>query len=115
MADGGPDERQCIGSINRSLKRYGSTCNHVKRPSLDNGQYAIVRHDVEEGDTLQGLALKYGTTVRRTPNHMTFQRSACLFADKNSLLPIGDQVNIFMFLARNILLFLIVFSCCWNF
>lgn len=71
MADGGPDERQCIGSINRALKRYGSTCNHVKRPPSDGCVRAVIRHEIEEGDTLQGLALKYGTTVRRPLSRCT--------------------------------------------
>lgn len=72
MADGGPDERQCIGSINRALKRYGSTCNHVKRPPSDGCVRAVIRHEIEEGDTLQGLALKYGTTVRLLSRFMPF-------------------------------------------
>jgi LysM domain len=72
MADGAPDERQCIGSINRALKRYGSTCNHVKRLPSDGCVRAVIRHEIEEGDTLQGLALKYGTTVRQLSRREPF-------------------------------------------
>lgn len=51
-------ERQSIRDSARQLKKYGSTCNHVR-----NNEFYI-RHNLEQSDTLQGLALKYGCTVR---------------------------------------------------
>lgn len=50
-------EKQSIRESARSLKKYGSTCNHVR-----NSEYHI-RHDLATTDTLQGIALKYGCTV----------------------------------------------------
>lgn len=51
------DERVSIRESARPLKKYGSTCNHMKR----NEEY--IKHVMCKGDTLQGLALKYGVTV----------------------------------------------------
>lgn len=51
------DERVSIRESARPLKKYGSTCNHMKR----NEEY--IKHVMSKGDTLQGLALKYGVTV----------------------------------------------------
>lgn len=48
-------------SIARSLKKYGSTCNHVRNITND----ALIRHEIEKTDTLQGIALKYECTVSR--------------------------------------------------
>lgn len=50
-------ERQSIRESARQLKKYGSTCNHVR-----NNEY-LIRHNLEQTDTLQGIALKYGCTV----------------------------------------------------
>jgi hypothetical protein len=57
MADGKKEERRSIRDSAKSLKKYGSTCNHFKR------QDHFVKHTVVEGETLQGIALKYGVTV----------------------------------------------------
>jgi LysM repeat protein len=57
MADGKKEERRSIRDSAKSLKKYGSTCNHFKR------QDHFVKHAVVEGETLQGIALKYGVTV----------------------------------------------------
>lgn len=51
------DERISIRESARPLKKYGSTCNHMKR----NEEY--IKHVMAKGDTLQGIALKYGVTV----------------------------------------------------
>lgn len=51
------DERVSIRESARPLKKYGSTCNHMKR----NEEY--IKHTMAKGDTLQGIALKYGVTV----------------------------------------------------
>lgn len=57
MADYRFSEKQSIKDSAKSLKKYGSTCNHLKRPEH------YVTHVVQKTDTLQGLALKYNTTV----------------------------------------------------
>lgn len=57
MADYGCGEKQSIKDSVKCLKKYGSTCNHLKRPEY------FVTHEVQKTDTLQGLALKYNTTV----------------------------------------------------
>jgi hypothetical protein len=57
MADGKKEEKRSIRDSAKSLKKYGSTCNHFKR------QDHFVKHAVVEGETLQGIALKYGVTV----------------------------------------------------
>lgn len=51
------DERVAIRESARPLKKYGSTCNHMKR----NEEH--IKHVMARGDTLQGIALKYGVTV----------------------------------------------------
>lgn len=50
-------EKQSIRDSGRSLKKYGSTCNHVR----NNEQ--LIRHELNKTDTLQGIALKYGCSV----------------------------------------------------
>lgn len=59
MADGETDEKRSIRDSARSLKRYGSTSSHQKRPEH------LIKHVVCKTDTLQGLALRYGVTVSR--------------------------------------------------
>lgn len=51
------DEKKSIRDSARTLKKYGSTSNHLKRPEH------FIKHSVSETDTLQGIALKYGVTV----------------------------------------------------
>lgn len=52
------NERQSIRDSARQLKKYGSTCNHVRNNDV------FIRHNLDQSDTLQGIALKYGCTVR---------------------------------------------------
>lgn len=54
------NEKQSIRESARSLKKYGSTCNHVRNDEV------LIRHEIEKTDTLQGIALKYGCTVSRS-------------------------------------------------
>ena len=51
------NEKQSIRDSARSLKKYGSTCNHIRNNER------LIRHELEKTDTLQGIALKYGCTV----------------------------------------------------
>lgn len=52
-------EKHSIRESARSLKKYGSTCNHVRNELM------LIRHELEKTDTLQGIALKYGCTVSK--------------------------------------------------
>ncbi|XP_059474755.1 lysM and putative peptidoglycan-binding domain-containing protein 1 [Neocloeon triangulifer] len=85
MAEGGLDERQSNGSINRALKRYGSTSNHVMR-SPENMN--TIQHEIEEGDTLQGLALKYGTTMEQIRRANRLWTGDSLFVRETLLIPV---------------------------
>lgn len=51
------DEKISIRESAKSLKKYGSTNSHQKRPEH------FVKHVLSQTDTLQGIALKYGVTV----------------------------------------------------
>lgn len=51
------DEKISIRESAKSLKKYGSTNNHHKRPEH------YIKHTISRSDTLQGIALKYGVTV----------------------------------------------------
>lgn len=55
------NEKQSIRDSARQLKKYGSTCNHVRNTEQ------LIRHELQKTDTLQGIALKYGCTVRKLP------------------------------------------------
>lgn len=55
------NEKQSIRDSARQLKKYGSTCNHVRNTEQ------LIRHELQKTDTLQGIALKYGCTVRKWP------------------------------------------------
>lgn len=51
------EEKISIRESAKSLKKYGSTNNHHKRPEH------YIKHTISRSDTLQGIALKYGVTV----------------------------------------------------
>lgn len=51
-----------LSHSNGAAKNYGTVTTRVSP-----GGY--LEHKVEETDTLQGIALKYGTTVRRVPRY----------------------------------------------
>lgn len=53
------NEKQSIRESSRSLKKYGSTCNH----RITNSSEVLIRHEIEKTDTLQGISLKYGCSV----------------------------------------------------
>lgn len=53
------NEKQSIRESSRSLKKYGSTCNH----RIANSSEVLIRHEIEKTDTLQGISLKYGCSV----------------------------------------------------
>lgn len=72
------EERRCIRDTGRALKKYGSTAKHMTRTE------SLVKHTVCPTDTLQGIALKYGVTVR--PRSLALSSPfVCLLA--NSITP----------------------------
>lgn len=59
------EERRSIRDNSRNLKKYGSTSKRVIRNEN------LIKHIICKTDTLPGIALKYGTTVRYSllPNY----------------------------------------------
>ena len=60
MADGGGGERQFLGNFVKNKTKYGTTTKPM--PKFKN----YVKHLISKGDTLMGIALKYGATVSFT-------------------------------------------------
>uniref|UniRef100_A0A182MS72 LysM domain-containing protein n=1 Tax=Anopheles culicifacies TaxID=139723 RepID=A0A182MS72_9DIPT len=58
-------EKQSIRDSARSLKKYGSISGGSRSPAALHPTDALIRHDVERTDTLQGLALKYGCSMEQ--------------------------------------------------
>lgn len=78
-------EKQSIRESARSLKKYGSTCNHVRNSDI------LIRHDLAKTDTLQGIALKYGCTTEqiRRANRLFAQDS--LFLRQFLMIPVDKD------------------------
>ncbi|XP_071451110.1 lysM and putative peptidoglycan-binding domain-containing protein 1 [Hetaerina americana] len=81
MADGGREEKRYIGGFAKSLKKYGSTCNHMKP------QERLIKHTVSKSDTLQGIALKYGVTMEQIRRINRLWASDSLFLRESLLIP----------------------------
>uniref|UniRef100_A0A2M3Z7E8 LysM domain-containing protein n=1 Tax=Anopheles braziliensis TaxID=58242 RepID=A0A2M3Z7E8_9DIPT len=59
-------EKQSIRESARSLKKYGSISGGSRSPATAAlSTDALIRHEVERTDTLQGLALKYGCSMEQ--------------------------------------------------
>uniref|UniRef100_A0A182JWE3 LysM domain-containing protein n=1 Tax=Anopheles christyi TaxID=43041 RepID=A0A182JWE3_9DIPT len=58
-------EKQSIRDSARSLKKYGSISGGSRSPAALQPTDALIRHDVERTDTLQGLSLKYGCSMEQ--------------------------------------------------
>lgn len=82
MADGRNEETQSIRDSTKALKKYGSTCNHFKR------QEHYVKHVISEGDTLQGIALKFGVTMEQIRRVNRLWASDSLFLREYLLIPV---------------------------
>lgn len=76
------DERVSIRESARPLKKYGSTCNHMKR----NEEY--IKHVMSKGDTLQGIALKYGVTMEKIRRANRLFATDSLFLREYLLIPV---------------------------
>ncbi|XP_023706078.1 lysM and putative peptidoglycan-binding domain-containing protein 2 isoform X2 [Cryptotermes secundus] len=83
MADGKKEEKRSIRDSTKSLKKYGSTCNHFKR------QDHFVKHTVVEGETLQGIALKYGVTMEQIRRVNRLWASDSLFLRESLMIPVS--------------------------
>ena len=66
MADGGQTERQGLGKSLQSQTKYGT----VSKLMCTNESF--IKHIVRNGETLQGIALKYGCTVSKYGGVMNF-------------------------------------------
>ncbi|XP_059612335.1 lysM and putative peptidoglycan-binding domain-containing protein 1 [Phlebotomus argentipes] len=75
-------EKQSIRESGRSLKKYGSTCNHVRNTDV------LVRHEVEKTDTLQGIALKYGCSTEQIRRANRLYASDSLFLRQYLMVPV---------------------------
>nr|CAD7451995.1 unnamed protein product [Timema tahoe] len=87
MADGITEERKSIRDSAKSLKKYGSTCNHFKRQDH-------IKHFIMEGDTLQGIALKYGVTMEQVRRENLLWASDSLFLRESLLIPVSKDCTI---------------------
>lgn len=58
MEYSGGDERIAFGPMAKGQKKYGATSSRFKKHEQ------LVVYNVQLGDTLQGLAVKFGVTVR---------------------------------------------------
>ncbi|XP_026760666.1 lysM and putative peptidoglycan-binding domain-containing protein 2 [Galleria mellonella] len=76
------DERVSIRESARPLKKYGSTCNHMKR----NDEY--IKHMLSKSDTLQGIALKYGVTMEKIRRANRLFATDSLFLREYLLIPV---------------------------
>ena len=60
MADDG-DERVTFGKLTKSHTQYGTTSSAASARFRNTDSF--IRHAVQVGDTLQGIAVKYGVAV----------------------------------------------------
>ncbi|XP_066992918.1 lysM and putative peptidoglycan-binding domain-containing protein 2 [Anabrus simplex] len=97
MADNPREETQSIRDSTKALKKYGSTCNHFKR------QEHFIKHVISEGDTLQGIALKYGVTMEQIRRVNRLWASDSLFLREMLLIPV--PLDLAMNSSNNQLLF----------
>ena len=63
VSDGQTDERTSFVRTAKAQRKYGSTNTIMNEPSLKYQPDSFVRHRVQPGDTLQGIALRYKTSV----------------------------------------------------
>lgn len=78
------NEKQSIRDSARSLKKYGSTCNHIRNSSSE----VLIRHEIEKTDTLQGISLKYGCTMEQVRRVNRLFASDSLFLRQFLLIPV---------------------------
>lgn len=59
----GTDERTNFVRTARAQRKYGSTNMNINEPSLKYQPTSFMQHRVQPGDTLQGIALRYKTSM----------------------------------------------------
>ncbi|XP_034183465.1 lysM peptidoglycan-binding domain-containing protein red [Osmia lignaria lignaria] len=79
------EERICIRSSGKALKKYGSTAKHITR--TEN----LIKHTVSATDTLQGIALKYGVTTEQIRRVNRLWASDSLFLREHLLIPVSPE------------------------
>ncbi|XP_062922053.1 lysM and putative peptidoglycan-binding domain-containing protein 2 [Mobula hypostoma] len=89
LAAAGLDESEA--ELSQSLARtktrsYGSTAS-VSAPLAER----YIHHPVGEGDTLQGLALRYGVTTEQIKRANKLFTSDCIFLRKTLLIPVISE------------------------
>ncbi|XP_064645178.1 lysM and putative peptidoglycan-binding domain-containing protein 2-like isoform X2 [Lineus longissimus] len=82
MAEGGRSEKSLLGKFANNQRKYGSTTNSTRR----NETY--IQHKLVEGDTLQGLALKYGVTMEDIKRCNKMWTNDSLYLRETLLIPI---------------------------
>ncbi|XP_022920083.1 lysM and putative peptidoglycan-binding domain-containing protein 2 [Onthophagus taurus] len=81
-------EKLSIRESARSLKRYGSTNKHTIRENY-------IKHIISPGDTLQGIALKYGVTMEQIRRANRLWTSDSLFLREHLLIPETENNSIY--------------------
>ncbi|CAH0385052.1 unnamed protein product [Bemisia tabaci] len=81
------DERKYIRGTSKSFKSYGSTSsfNAFRKPEQ------CIKHIIEEKDTLQGIALKYGVTTEQIRRLNKLWTNDSLFLRKSLLIPVSNE------------------------
>ncbi|GAB6031870.1 hypothetical protein CHUAL_010266 [Chamberlinius hualienensis] len=82
---GGEPERVSISDAVKSYKKYGSIMNSTKKQEL------LVKHVVTPGETLQGIALKYGVTMEQIRRVNKIWANDSLFLRETLHIPIPSS------------------------
>ncbi|XP_052231146.1 lysM and putative peptidoglycan-binding domain-containing protein 2-like isoform X2 [Dreissena polymorpha] len=80
-------ERKLFGEVVRNTHKYGSTT----KPQPHHSKY--VKHFISRVDTLQGIALKYGTTVEQIKRDNKLWTNDSLFLREHLFIPITNENN----------------------
>lgn len=82
---GGEPERVSISDAVKSHKKYGSIMNSTKKHEL------LIKHVVTPGETLQGIALKYGVTMEQIRRVNKIWANDSLFLRETLLIPVPSS------------------------
>ncbi|XP_071139544.1 lysM and putative peptidoglycan-binding domain-containing protein 2-like [Mytilus edulis] len=85
MAEGGGEEKQFLGKLVRNQTKYGTN----SRLTQKNSTY--IKHSIVKGDTLQGISLKYGTTVEQIKRENQLWTNDSLFLREHLLIPVQNE------------------------
>jgi hypothetical protein len=79
-----PEERAFLTTAVKKQVKYGSTASHVFKPEK------YLTHYVQPGDTLQGLALRYGTAMEHIKRANKLWTADSLFLRPTLNIPISE-------------------------